>query len=263
MHGLVLTFFALTIALFALQQRQARLRDHVTDMIENENVRLESMVQLRTRELNDLANAREAARNRLARESHDELGALLSEAKMDANWLLRSLGGRADAGIRERFRRLIDSIGAGIRLKRDIIDDLLLPLLQGLGLVEALHALADNFSGDIPVHLEVPPEDTELVEARSLALFRIAHEALTNIRKYANASHVRLGLSLADDQVCIWIKDDGVGFDPNMTTITRYGLAGVKHRVLMFAGGFVPTSAPGKGTRGEARMPAQPGSRHH
>ena len=145
----------------------------------------------------------------------------------------------------------------------DVIDDLLLPLLQGLGLVEALHALADNFSGDIPVHLEVPPEDTELVEARSLALFRIAHEALTNIRKYANASHVRLGLSLADDQVCIWIKDDGVGFDPNMTTITRYGLAGVKHRVLMFAGGFVPTSAPGKGTRGEARMPAQPGSRHH
>ena len=263
MYALAFAALVLIIGLFVVQQRQARLRVSMNKLLESENVRLESMVALRTRELNDLAsyltNAREAERNRLARELHDELGALLTAAKMDANWLLRSLGEGAEPRIRERFRRLIDSIGAGIRLKRNIIDDLRPPLLQGLGLIEALRSLADSFSGDIPVHLDVPPEDPELSEAQSLALFRIAQEALTNIRKYANASHVQLGLALAGDQVSIWIEDDGAGFDPDKTSLTRHGLAGMKHRVLMFAGRFMLTSAPGKGARIEARMPAQRG----
>lgn len=262
MYGLAVGSFALIIALFTVQQRQARLRLDMNTLLENENVRLESMVSLRTRELNDLAsyltNAREAERNRLARELHDELGSLLTAAKMDANWLLRSLGGHAEPAIKDRFLRLIDNIGTSIRVKRNITEDLRPPLLQGLGLLEALRALADSFSGDVPVTLELPDEDPGLVEAQSLALFRIAQESLTNILKYAQASQVRLGLATIENQVVVWVADDGLGFDPDKTSLKRHGLAGMKHRVLMFGGVFKLTSAPGKGTRVEARMPMQP-----
>ena len=262
MYGLAVGSFVLIIALFTVQQRQVRLRLDMNTLLENENVRLESMVSSRTRELSDLAsyltNAREAERDRLARELHDELGSLLTAAKMDASWLLRSLGASAAPDIKSRFQRLIESIGTSIRVKRNITDDLRPPLLQGLGLLEALRALADSFSGDVPVTLELPEEDPDLVEAQSLALFRIAQESLTNILKYAKANEVRLGLAMVSKQVILWIADDGVGFDPDKTSLTRHGLPGMKHRVLMFGGVFKLTSAPGKGTRVEARMPMQP-----
>ncbi|MGB5008709.1 MAG: ATP-binding protein, partial [Candidatus Dechloromonas phosphoritropha] len=192
-----------------------------------------------------------------ARELHDELGALLVVAKMDANWLLRSLGAHSDQGIRDRFQRLIDNIGASIRLKRSIIDDLRPPLLHGLGLLEALRGLADSLRGDIPIALELPAEDPQLVEAQSLALFRIAQESLTNIRKYAQATQIQLGLAVVDERIVLWVADNGNGFDPSKTGIKRHGLAGMKHRVQMFGGKFTVTSAPGTGTRIEARMPMQ------
>ena len=261
MYGLAIGAFTLVIALFAVQQRQTRMRSEMNALLESENVRLESTVLLRTGELIDLAsyltNAREAERDRLARELHDELGALLVVAKMDANWLLRSLGAHSDQGIRDRFQRLIDNIGASIRLKRSIIDDLRPPLLYGLGLLEALRGLADSLSGDIPIALELPAEDPQLVEAQSLALFRIAQESLTNIRKYAQATQIQLGLAVVDERIVLWVADNGNGFDPSKTGIKRHGLAGMKHRVQMFGGKFTVTSAPGTGTRIEARMPMQ------
>ena len=156
--GLALGALGLIIALFGVQQRQATLRARLATLLERENVALESMVSQRTRELSDLASyltdAREAERARLARELHDELGALLTAAKMDASWLLRSLGATAGPDIQARFRRLIDTIGSGITIKRRIIDDLRPPLLQGLGLVEALRALTDELRGELLEHPE-------------------------------------------------------------------------------------------------------------
>lgn len=254
----------LLIALFAVQQRQSNLRERLANLLADENARLESMVDHRTRELSSLAtyltNAREAERARLARELHDELGALLTAAKMDAGWLQRILADGAEQGIKDRFKRLIDSIGSGITVKRRIIDDLRPPLLQGLGLVEALRALSASFSVEVPVNAKLPDADLELDEEYSLALFRIAQEALTNIRKYARAKHVELGLKVQDGHIHLWVVDDGVGFRIDSPQLNRHGLAGMQHRVQMFAGVISIRSSPGYGTRIEARMPLPTGA---
>ena len=260
--ALALGALGLIIALFGVQQRQTALRARIAELLAHENTELESIVEQRTRDLSNLAsyltNAREEERGRLARELHDELGALLTAAKMDAGWLLRSLGAGASQDIRDRFKRLIDTIGSGITVKRRIIDDLRPPLLQGLGLVEALRALADDFSQDLEVEVLLPDSDPAPSEDQALALFRIAQEAFTNIRKYARASHVELGLSLEEGELQLWIRDDGAGFDPESPMLNRHGLAGMKHRVQMFGGKLKVTSRPGQGCCIEACMPLHP-----
>lgn len=260
--ALALGALGLIIALFGVQQRQTVLRARIAELLAHENTELESIVEQRTRDLSNLAsyltNAREEERGRLARELHDELGALLTAAKMDAGWLLRSLGPGTTQDIRDRFKRLIDTIGSGIAVKRRIIDDLRPPLLQGLGLVEALRALADDFSHELEVEALLPDPDPAPTEDQALALFRIAQEAFTNIRKYARASHVELGLRLEDGELQLWIRDDGAGFDPESPMLNRHGLAGMKHRVQMFGGSLEVTSRPGKGCCIEARMPLHP-----
>ncbi|WP_298622161.1 CHASE3 domain-containing protein [uncultured Zoogloea sp.] len=262
----------LIIALFAVQQRQAALRARIAELLKHENDVLESTVVQRTRELSDLASyltdSREAEKARLAREMHDELGALLTAAKMDASWLLRSLGANSSPDIQARFRRLIDTIGSGITIKRRIIDDLRPPLLQGLGLVEALRAVSDDLRHEYELKLNLPDKDIHCPEQQALALFRIVQEAITNIRKYANAHHLELGLEVKGRDIHLWIADDGDGFDVASPTLNRHGLAGMKHRVQMFEGNFSLISAPGKGTRIDARMPLldgppPPESVHH
>ncbi|HND24938.1 MAG TPA: CHASE3 domain-containing protein [Rhodocyclaceae bacterium] len=259
---LALGAVGLVLALFAVQQRQTVLRARIAELLERENIALESTVAERTRELSDLASylttARELEQARLARELHDELGALLTAAKMDASWLLRSLGAQSTPDIQARFRRLIDTIGSGITIKRRVVSDLRPPLLQGLGLVEALRALSDDLHDEYRVTLQLPGENIDCDEEQALALFRIVQESVTNIRKYARARAIEVGLAVDAGVVRLWVKDDGVGFDPDNPQLNRHGLAGMKHRVQMFEGRFTVTSAPGAGTRIDATMPLRP-----
>lgn len=244
---------------FLYQQRQNQLRLRMTEMLSSENARLESKVTERTRELSDLANylttAREAERAHIARELHDELGALLTAARMDASWLSRHLGPAGDEGIRDRFKRLLDAIGSGITIKRRVVEDLRPALLQGLGLIEALRALADDMATVVPITLDLPESLPELPADQSLALFRIVQEAFTNIRKYAQASTGRVDLSVVDGEIHLAVTDNGVGFDTASPKFHRHGLAGMKHRVQMFKGHLDVLSAPGQGTTIRVSMP--------
>lgn len=244
---------------YLYQQRQSQLRLRLTDMLSSENARLEAKVTDRTRELSDLANylttARESERAHIARELHDELGALLTAARMDASWLSRHLGPSGDEGIRNRFKRLLDAIGSGITIKRRVVEDLRPALLQGLGLGEALRALADDMSATIPIALAIPDALPAMAPDQSLALFRIVQEAFTNIRKYAQAKTGRVELSIVDGQVHLVVADDGVGFDTASPKLHRHGLAGMKHRVQMFKGHLELISAPGQGTLIRVEMP--------
>lgn len=251
----------LLIALFIVLRRQLALREQIADLLQQENLRLDSLVRARTSELSNLAsyltNTREAEQARLARELHDELGALLTAAKMDAAWVARQLDPPALAPHRERFERLLTTLDSGIALKRRIIDDLRPPLLQDLGLVAALRTLGEEFarSSDVRVTLDLPDTDLDLPPESSLALFRIAQESLTNIRRHAQARTVRLSLELSREHMILRVEDDGVGFDASHTQHRRHGLAGMRHRVQMFFGEFAIDSRPGAGTRVTATLP--------
>lgn len=247
--------------LYFVLQRQFKLREQVAYLLHRENQRLDAEVQERTAELSDLAsyltNAREAEKARLARELHDELGALLTAAKMESGWIARHLDDAGPAPCRERLARLDGLLDGGIALKRRIIDGLRPPLLEMLGLVATLRALGEEFvQGDgETLDLELPEDDVDIAPAPALALFRIAQEALTNIRKHARASRVKLALRVTADRLELEIEDDGQGFRSGTPAGRHHGLAGMRHRVQMYAGEFTVTSLPGKGTRIVARLP--------
>lgn len=249
----------LIISLFLVQQRQVALRARIQELLKTENSRLEAKVAARTRELSNLAsnltNAQEEERQHIARELHDEMGSALTAAKMDASWLRRSLGTRVDDSIQERLLRLIENIGGTISLTRRLVDDLQPPLLKGLGLTEALRSLGQQFEIDMPVEMSFPEHELNLSAEQSLALFRVAQESLTNVRKYAKASQVKLSLQEEGGVVLLSIRDNGVGFDTQDIELHGHGIAGIKHRTQMFHGSLTLSSSPGKGTHIEVRIP--------
>ncbi|NMG45403.1 histidine kinase [Aromatoleum toluvorans] len=253
---------ALLVILFLTLRAQMRLREQIATLLTRENARLEGQVRARTAELSDLAshltNTREAEKARLARELHDELGALLTAVRMDVAWIARKLEPAALAPHRERFDRLLHTLDSGIALKRRIIDDLRPPLLKELGIVAALRTLGEEFAKNagIGVALDLPGDDLPLPEETSLALFRIVQEALTNVRRHAHAQHVELSLQITPERVQLVVADDGAGFDADAAR-GRHGLAGMRHRVQMFAGELAIDSGPGRGTRIRASLPCE------
>lgn len=247
--------------LYFIVERQFKLREQLAGLLQSENQRLDALVQERTAELSDLAsyltNIREAEKARLARELHDELGALLTAAKMETGWLGRGLGGAAGEACGERLARLENLLDSGIALKRRIIDNLRPPLLEELGLVTSLRILGEEFAvcdGET-LSLELPEQDFALAPATALAIYRIAQEALTNIRKHAAASRIKLALRRQDGGLELVIEDDGKGFQTAWERGRHHGLAGMKHRVQMCAGSFSISSQPGAGTRISVKIP--------
>jgi signal transduction histidine kinase len=258
-YALGFASLVLIVSLFAVQQRQVALRARIHDLLKTENQRLEAKVNRRTQELSNLAshltNAREQERQHIARELHDQMGSSLTAAKMDASWLRRTLGTQVGDDIQERLLRLIESIGSTINLTRRLVDDLQPPLLKGLGLEEALRALVDQFQIDVPVQMDLPKRSLALSAEQSLAFFRIAQESLTNVRKYAKATQVKLALFEQEGDVILSIQDNGQGFEPQLVELHGHGIAGMKHRTQMFDGSLTLHSSPGKGTHIEVRVP--------
>ena len=259
---------ALMAVLFLAIERQFRLREQIADLLHSENQRLDGLVQERTAELSDLAsyltNAREMEKARLARELHDELGALLTAARMETESIARQLDAGALDQCRERLARLQGHLDGGIAMKRRIIDNLRPPLREMLGLVSALRTLGEEFARDAEetLSLELPAAGVEVAPEPALALFRIAQEALTNIRnirKHAHAQRVTLALRVTADALELEIEDDGRGFQTGSMRRGHHGLAGMKHRVQMCSGEFSVTSRPGAGTRITVSLPWPPG----
>jgi signal transduction histidine kinase len=252
----------LLVLAIAQKQKEQELRERIQHLLGAENERLEREVHHRTEELTNLATylteVRESEKLHLAREMHDELGALLTAAKLDADWIERTLPAESRALVAQRLQRLRQSLIAAITLKRRITNDLRPALLYDLGLIEALKALVAEFrqGEEIEVKVDLPETEPELSDAVSLSLFRIVQEAFTNIRKYAQARHVGVSLRQTPTAIELTIEDDGVGFDPDSPKLARQGLAGIKHRVFTHGGQLDIVSAPGAGVTIRVLLPA-------
>ena len=220
---------------------------------------LEVQVKRRTAQLIELARhlqtAREDERHRLARELHDELGALLTAAKLDAARLKSRMASLAPEAL-ERLNHLVETLNSGIALKRRIIEDLRPSALSNLGLVAALDILAREFTERNGVLVEQRLERVELSASAELTVYRLVQESLTNVSKYAKASRVTLDLHVDGADVTVSVEDDGVGFDPQVAQSSSHGLFGMGYRVDAEGGSLQIDSAPGRGTRIRATLPS-------
>lgn len=212
---------------------------------------LEKSVAEKTRKLRTLATwldtVREDEKAHLARELHDELGGLLTGAKLNMARMRMKLSGNTDMLLRiEAVNQLLN---AGIAVKRKIIEDLRPSTLILMGLQAALEKLCVDASQQMAVPVTSTIADVKLHPAAELALFRVAQEALTNIGKYAEASQVSVQLLQSGDDVHLDVIDNGVGFDVSAQRANRHGVAGMRFRMESFEGTLVLVSAPGQGTR--------------
>ena len=264
-YALGVSSITLLIIWFAATQRQQRLQNAFDQILLERNYALEMKVQSRTEELVALAgylsNARETEKANLARELHDELGALLTAAKHDAGWVERKLLPDTPPAVRERMERLQQTLTSVIALKRNLINNLRPAMLHDLGLLTALRNLAEEFgtSTGIRVKVALPENEINLPEPVALAIFRIAQEAFTNSRKYAQATEVMLELINKEDTLILNLSDNGIGFDLNSPTVARHGLAGMKHRVQMLKGKLEIVTAPDQGVSIVVEVPMQTG----
>lgn len=254
----------LSVGAFLLYLRQTRrlvaVELNAKEALRRERDSLENEVLERTARLSELANhletTREGERAHLARELHDELGALLTAAKLDVA-RLRSRLAPIPPEVAERIDHLIQTLNAGIALKRRIIEGLRPSSLSNLGLLPTLEILARESAERSGVNIETDLNEVSMDSTVELTAYRFVQEALTNVMKYSAAKNVLITLENFDHHVTLSVKDDGVGFDLKKIKPLSYGLTGMRQRVEAAGGRMEIKSAVGSGTLLTISLPTQ------
>jgi PAS domain S-box-containing protein len=196
----------------------------------------------------NLLNIREEEKSRIARELHDDLGQQLTALKMDISSLELSAG--TDAGARTQLRGMQRLIDATVASMRRIAADLRPVMLDDLGLVPAIDWLANDFTNRYGIDVERRIDARRTIFSRdgATAVFRIVQEALTNVARHAQATHVELALYLQDDRCILRIADDGVGAQERADAGRKsFGLIGIRERVFRLGGSVSIQSDIGQG----------------
>ena len=235
-----------------------RQQEDLHGVLQDERDGLKHEVGARTVQLTNLAHhlltAREDERSRLARNLHDDLGALLTSAKLDAARIKSRIATKAPDAL-ELLAHLVTTLNNGIALGRDIIENLRPSALGNLGLAATLEILAREFAQSSGISVVCALEPVELSTSRELMVYRLVQESLTNIGKYAHAAQVWICLRPAGPLVEVSVRDDGMGFDTDARTGSAFGLVGMRFRVETEGGALSVMSKPGLGTTILASVP--------
>ena len=209
-----------------------------------------------------IMESQEKERTTIARELHDELGQLLTALRMDLVWMHERLK-KTDSEGSERAQTMCRLIDETIDEVRSLSIRLRPGLLDTLGLVDALEWIANDFekrtgTACIFEHRQVP----RLNDTVATAAYRIGQEALTNVTRHAQASHVELTIEAQNGKLLLSVTDNGHGFDTAILSETKaLGVAGMRERAGLVGGQLEVQSGPGAGTAVYFRVPVDPSSR--
>ena len=219
-----------------------RRRAGLNAELRDQKLKLEHEVGERTRELVELSthlqNVSEREKASLARELHDELGGLLVGARMDISWAEQHMT-KDDPDLKLRLNRVQQNLAAGVDLKRRIIEELRPTLLDNVGLFAALRwQMKETCAGaGLKCTESYPDEEPRFKSEASIALFRIAQEAFSNILKHSRAKAADITLDMDEETLLLRISDDGIGMPAEQfTAIGSHGLASMRHRVRALGG---------------------------
>ena len=211
---------------------------------------------------NQVLRSQEDERQRLSRDLHDgtvqELVGLLQRIELCRGDLARDPG-----AAQRRLDELQDLAQRALADARRMSNDLRPLLLEHLGLPAAIRALCDEVSRQMPnarVHCEIVGNQSRLPADLELTAFRIAQEALTNLRKHAaSATQVNVALYFEEWGIAVSVEDNGPGFAPvdvqALARSSHLGLAGMVERARLFDGEINIVSVPGEGTSVFLRLP--------
>jgi two-component system sensor histidine kinase UhpB len=198
-----------------------------------------------------LINAQEDERKRIARELHDDISQRLALVAIEID--------RLDQG---PDLNLTGSVSGPSQLIKEILEDtqhlshsLHSRNLEFMGLKSALKELCQRLAKQHAVKIEVTADDLafRLPDDRALCFFRVAQEALRNSVKHSGAAHIDVRVTTYDGKLRMKIRDDGQGFDPNIST-GGLGLSTMRERLKLVEGSLLVESEPGGGTEVTAEV---------
>ena len=197
--------------------------------------------------------AQEQERRRIARELHDEVGQSLTAVLLSLETASRELA----PSDRPKLERTRTGVGDTLEDARAIAARLRPPVLDDLGLGNALRALCNQFNEQaemridrhIDAGVEVASPEAELV------VYRVAQEALTNVARHAGVDAAALRLARHDGTVELVVSDEGRGFRVDASTPT-VGIRGMRERAVLVGAELDLQSSPGAGTTVRLVVPA-------
>ena len=216
-------------------------------------------IKFQPQELADrLLQVQENERHRLSRELHDDIGQLLTAARLQGEWLKRRLPDDQQS----QCTVLCETLEETLTKVRDMSALLNPRQLTSLGLEASLraHLLKTLANTTVKWSLECHQRLTGIPEEMAVAAFRITQEAVTNILRHAQAHNLLVRLQRTPQGLALFIRDDGQGFSPAVHPGRegQCGMAGMSERVEQLGGTLSVTSEPGKGTQIDALFPWAP-----
>lgn len=189
---------------------------------------------------------------RFARDLHDSIIQSIYAVGLSLDNIKASLPA-SNIEARDQIDLSLKSLAAVISNLRNYIFDLRPQALKSKGLQARLEGLVKELRVNtlLPVQVEIDPEINVYVnELQASHIFHIAHEALSNAARHAQADQVYLRLTRRADSLTLTIEDDGVGFQvPESILPGHHGLANIQKRASILGAEFELDSAPGRGSR--------------
>jgi two-component system NarL family sensor kinase len=200
--------------------------------------------------------ARAEERTRLAREIHDTLAQGLTAIGLDIEGALRHLEDSPEQA-RQRLDRALSTTRDSLEEARRSVLDLRAAPLAGRPLADALAALGRRFTSETGVQVHVVADCAAELPLRAEAeLYRIAQEALTNVRQHAGATRVEITLRATTREATLSVRDDGIGFDSaRASAADRHGILGMRERAKLLGGRLRVTGRPRRGATVTVRVP--------
>jgi len=203
----------------------------------------------------EIIRVQEEERKRIARELHDETTQSLATLCLNIQAIAKTKDRVLSKDILERLEELCAETNSILDGVRHFSHQLRPDILDRLGLIPALELLTSELKKEkINVQLEVYGRERRLGGEAELTLFRMAQEALSNIRKHSQATEAVVEVQFMSKKVKLSVTDNGRGFKmPDMlgdlVTAGKLGLIGMQERVLLLGGVFSITSQVGQGTK--------------
>ena len=262
----------------ALAAANAKLRQEIVhrkaaeahlEESKHEQTRLLKQSQAMQHELRLLSrrviSVQEEERRRISRELHDVIAQTLTSISLRLA-ALKLDASRNPQGLERSISRTQAEVVRSVNVVHRFARELRPAVLDDLGLVPALHEFLKQFGTETGIRFKLSafPEVEEVSSDYRTAFYRIAHEALANVVRHAQASRVEVEIQKLAGAVLMTVKDNGKGFRQAGSIYAgqdkRLGLLGMKERLEMLGGQFWMASTPGKGTTVFAQIPLTPSS---
>jgi signal transduction histidine kinase len=262
LHDARMALVKLNEGLEARVHQRTQELEHANRDLQNEIARRESAEDALRQSRNELEllsqqliQAQEHERRRIAQELHDSVGQSLSAIKYSLERAAELLRQERQGDARPLLNRTVERVRQTLTDIRGIAMDLRPPMLDDLGVASALEWLCREFGetyGHIGMLTSISASDADIPQRLVTTIFRCAQELLNNVAKHSRAREVTVTLVRDANTVSLTVCDDGVGLpavDNSGSFGRAHGIRNLRERTQMTGGKLTLSSEPGRGTR--------------